>query len=73
MRSSEAEEALGDPHRRVQPAYDWRGQRRWAMLGATEAGRILFVVFTRRVRVIRVVTARLATERERRRYRRGGK
>jgi len=43
------------------------------MLGATEVGRILFVVFTRKVRVIRVVTARPATERERRRYRRGGR
>ena len=43
------------------------GERRWAVLGATEAGRILFVVFTQRSRLVRVITARDARKR---RYRR---
>jgi hypothetical protein len=68
----EAEEALSDPRRRSEGAYNSRGERRWAMLGATELGRILFVVFARKARGDRVVTARPATDRERRRYRRGG-
>jgi uncharacterized DUF497 family protein len=68
----EVEEALSDPRRLSEGAYNSRGERRWAMLGATEPGRILFVVLARRSRGLRVVTARPATERERRRYRRGG-
>ena len=45
-------------------------ERRWAMLGSTQYGRILFVVFTRREGLIRVVTARDATDKEKRTYRR---
>jgi uncharacterized DUF497 family protein len=42
------EEALTDPRRLVLRIRSQRGEERWAALGATEAGRILFVVFTRR-------------------------
>ena len=42
------EEALTDPRRLVFRIRSQRGEERWAALGATEAGRILFVVFTRR-------------------------
>ncbi|MHB1527364.1 MAG: BrnT family toxin [Candidatus Dormibacteria bacterium] len=70
--SSEFEEALDDPRRRSEPAYNSRGKRRWVMPGATESGGILFVVFAKKGRGIRVVTARPATDRERRRYQRGG-
>ena len=66
----EAEQALLDPHRRSATAYDTPTERRWAVIGATEARRILFVVYTRRGSAIRVVTARDALDRERRRYRR---
>lgn len=69
----EVEEALSDPRRRSEGAYNSRGERRWAMLGATESGRILFVVFARDSLGVRVVTARPATDRESRRYRRGGR
>lgn len=48
-------------------------ERRWAYLGATEPGRVLFVVYTHRGRHVRVVTAREATDREKRRYRKGVK
>ena len=52
------------------PAYDAAGEARRAVIGATDAGRILFVVFTRRRSTVRVITARDATPAEKRRYRR---
>lgn len=70
---AEAEEALADPDRLGTAAYRIARERRWAYLGAIEPGRILFVVYTHRARRIRVVTAREATDREKRRYRKGGK
>jgi uncharacterized DUF497 family protein len=66
----EAEEALLDPQRIGAAAYNVGQERRWAYLGATELGRILFVVFTRRGGRIHVITARDAERAERRRYRR---
>ena len=66
----EAEEALLDPARIGVPAYSVEGEVRRAALGATEDGRVLFVVFTRRGRKVRIVTGRDATSREKRRYRR---
>ena len=39
----EAEEALLDPGRMGTPAYNLEGERRWAVIGATEDGRVLFV------------------------------
>jgi uncharacterized DUF497 family protein len=70
---AEAEDALLDPRRIGVQAYRIRRERRWAVLGATEESRILFVVFTRRRSTPRVITARDATLREKRRYRQGGK
>ena len=66
----EAEEALLDPGRIGAPAYNVRSDHRRAMLGATEAGRIIFAVFTRRRGRVRVVMARDASTKEKRRYRR---
>lgn len=66
----EAEEALLDPRRIGTPAYSVEGEARTAILGSTEDGRVLFVVFTRRHGLVRVVTARDAAPAERRRYRR---
>ena len=66
----EAEEALSDAHRKNQPAYNTPTERRRGVLGATEDGRILVVIYTYRRGAIRVVTARDANEAERRRYRR---
>ena len=66
----EAEEAATDPavisadtvHRGPD------GERRSAVIGAIEAGRILFVVFVTRADRLRVVTARPANGAERLRY-----
>jgi len=65
----EAEDAAYDPQRVGAPAYNVGRERRWALLGMTEAGRILFMVFTRRRGRVHVVMARDAKEPEKRRYR----
>ncbi len=70
VRPEEAEEALLDRKRIGTPAYQVENERRWAILGKSNNGRILFIVFTRRNGLIRVVTARDATSKEKRRYRR---
>jgi uncharacterized DUF497 family protein len=67
---AEAEEAFADPRRTNADAYSTPQERRGTILGRTVDGRLLFVVFTRRGRAVRVVTARDARPSERRRYRR---
>lgn len=69
----EVEEAFHDPRRIARSTYNTVSERRSAIVGATAAGRLLFVVFTSRHGLIRVVTARDATTMERRRYRTRGK
>lgn len=69
----EAEEAILDPLRIAAPAYRGSEERRRGLLGATAAGRLLFLVFTHRNERVRVVTARDASQREKRRYRTQGK
>jgi len=69
----EAEDALLDPRRSRIETTHRDLERRWAVLGATAAGRLLVAVFTQRGSQIRVVTARHATRLEKRRYRRRDK
>jgi uncharacterized DUF497 family protein len=66
----EAEEAVLDPHGIGTDAYNTEGERRWSIIGATETGRILYVVLTRRQGRIRIITAWDANPTDRRRYRR---
>lgn len=66
---NEAEEAVLDPERVSRTASAVGGERRYAVVGATEAGRRIFVVFIRRSSAIRVVSARDASENEKRNYR----
>lgn len=73
LEPEDVEEALLDPRRLGMPAYNVAGEVRRGMLGATGAGRILFVVVTRRGDAVRVVTARDANDWEKRRYRTRGK
>ena len=68
VRPEEVEEALADPRRIGTAAYDSVNERRWAVLGATDDRRVLFIVFTNRRGKLRVVAARDATLAQRRRY-----
>ena len=42
--TDEAEEVFADPRRRGLPAYNTPSERRWAFVGSTSDGRLLFVV-----------------------------
>lgn len=66
----EVEEVFRDPRRIGVPSRKSHREKRYAMIGRTLHGRILFIVFTRRNGKIRVVTARDATTQEKRLYRR---
>jgi uncharacterized protein len=67
----EVEEALLDPEGFGTDAYDVPREQREALVGATGEGRILFVVYTIRGEKVRPVTARDASDAQKRRYRRG--
>lgn len=70
----EAEQVLRDPDRVVIPGKRAdQGEARFVAIGRTNRGRLLGVVFVRRNRGIRVITAREPAHWERRLYRRLGK
>jgi uncharacterized DUF497 family protein len=71
---AEVEEAMLDPNRLKDDARNMSGERREALIGATEDARVLHVVYTRRGKEgekMRPITARAADGTEKRRYRRG--
>lgn len=69
----DAEEAFLDPRRLGAPAYSVGEEQRSGWIGATEAGRILFLITTRRRGETRIIAAREAPPAMKRRYRRRGK
>ncbi len=62
LSTDDVEDALLDPRRLGSPARDVLGEQRRGVIGATSAGRVIFVVITRRGDALRVVTARDANE-----------
>jgi hypothetical protein len=70
---SEVEEALQDPEGFGTDAYNVPREQREALVGSTGEGRILFVFYTMRGEKVRPVTARGASDAQKRRYRRGGR
>ncbi len=63
------EEAFLDPGRFGVEAYGVPGEGRRAVVGAADAGRILFMVYTMRGEKVRLITARDADDNDKRRYR----
>lgn len=63
----EVEEAIGRPHVTV-PARAVNGEERWKLMGRTESGRYLVVVFTFRRKLFRTVTAYAMNATERKQY-----
>ncbi|MBJ7608144.1 MAG: BrnT family toxin [Candidatus Dormibacteraeota bacterium] len=57
----EAEQAYLDPHRLGSDAYNLGPERRSGWIGATDAGRVLFLITVRRGGQVRIVTARDAS------------
>lgn len=66
----ECEDAFINPGRQPFNTYSTANETRYGIVGRSNAGRILIVVFTLRSQFIRVVTARDASVREKRQYRR---
>lgn len=66
----EIEEALLDSDGVIGKAYGVGTERREAVIGETYHGRIVFVVYTMRDDRARPISAREATDKEKRRYRR---
>lgn len=64
----DVEEALFDPRRILTDARSTGADRRRGVTGRTEEGRIITVIFARRVGATRIVTARDANPTERRAY-----
>ena len=64
----EAEEAFFDVSRTRADVYSTETERRRGLLGRTEDGRLLFVIYTLRGGAIRVITARDASSQHRRLY-----
>ena len=70
---NEAATVFGDPLGWTYPDSDHsESERRWITIGASEAGRILVIAHTGEgERVIRIISARRATKKERRFYEEG--
>lgn len=66
----EVEQAMLDDNRIPATAYSTRTERHYGAIGATESGRILFVVYVRGMGFTRSVTARDASSLHKRHYRR---
>lgn len=67
--NEECEEVFFDPHKRILPAAQSAiGEWRHLLVGRTQKGRLLFVVFTMRRHAIRIISARDLNKKERRCY-----
>jgi uncharacterized DUF497 family protein len=64
---AEAAQVLDDPHRRERVDPGSRGERRFQAIG-TASGRTLFVSYTLRGAVCRIISVRRASRREREAY-----
>ena len=61
---AEAEQALTDPYGFDAPAYSTATEERYAYIGATDTGWVLFVVYTERDARLRIITAYPAEDEE---------
>jgi uncharacterized DUF497 family protein len=71
IRFSDAELVLYDPHAVTIEDSAAQGEQRHISIGLDAAGRVLVVVYTYRGEDVRMISARLATRRERRHYEEG--
>ena len=65
----EASTAFGDPRSRgMRDPLHSKDEERFVLIGQTYSGRLVVVVYTDREETIRLISARIATSAERRRY-----
>lgn len=66
---NESEEAFLDEKLIILKDFEHSGkEKRYSLIGKTNVGKILFVVFTLRSKKIRIISARIANKKERKRY-----
>lgn len=66
--SEEAEQPFFNDHLTIFDEKHSVAEQRYRLLGATNGGRILFIVFTIRGKKIRIISARSASKKERSNY-----
>ena len=67
--NEECEEVFFDPQKRMlRDALHSQGEERYVLIGATKTERVLYMVFTMRKRMIRVISARDLNRKERHLY-----
>ena len=72
MSDAEAEQLFfNEPLLAAKDLLHSKGETRFYALGRTDAGRQLFIAFTIRAKLIRIISARDMTRKELRRYERG--
>lgn len=65
VEDDESEEAFFDEQKVVlKDILHSQGEERWVLLGKTQKGRLLYIVFTRREKRIRVISARDVNRKE---------
>jgi uncharacterized protein len=65
----ECEDVFFDEYAIAADAYNYKGEKRQAIIGKTEGGRIAFIVYTIRNGKVRVVSSQDADASEKRKYR----
>ena len=71
--AEEVESVFADADRIEARAYDKAGERRFAVLGRSSQGRLIFVAYTYRGDAVRILSARHARDYERRQYEESGR
>jgi uncharacterized protein len=71
VRFSDAEAVLFDPNALSREDTNAQGEQRFVSVGADTSGRVLTVVYTYREEIVRLISARAATGREREAYEEG--
>ena len=71
VRFSDAEGALVDPLARTREDVTSAGERRFVSIGLDHPGRLVVVVYAHRGEVVRLISARRATRKERLQYAEG--
>ena len=68
VRFEDAEPVFDDPYALTKPDADTTDEQRWLAIGCDALGRVITVCYTLREPKIRLISARIATKKERTQY-----
>lgn len=66
----ELEKAFADPRAISGDAYNYKGEKRFGLIGATPSGRLMYIIYTKRRGKIRIMTVKETNKAQKRRYNR---